>query len=750
MNTVEKPSYPNLDLDVACITDWGMAGGMAEVDVDVSVTELFLPMNGEIILADAVEITFDEFVQECYDEPEAWCNASYCGHVNHTEMTADCPFTCGNCTLTPYVAPATVEWKCTVHDTACSQNYKIMVGSEWVTPDRPPCFDDTLVFEGTSHAVSWHPNQHVRKVVVQGEFVDSDRWYLSSTAPAFGALWAASDRTMTGFMPMINQDCGTDAQCRSSCADICPQDIPHEPQNPTPFFYHLEEQIRDDGFKLENVDTALLTMNEIDIATAQAVINTIQTTYADEADHYQKGSGSVSSGSGSSSGFGSGSVSMTTAMPALGIRTWTVSHLEISSVDMVAWMQQSGALMQPSGGLAPPVANAMKFISTERILVGALAWLNTLSAQDMSSLWTEIDDNEDSVISDPVDALDFFMGDGLSKNGINPLMATYLCGVDCKMWRTNESKVTAGPATRSRRMVDGDAHHGPGSITFWNIGMTSQVNTTTGVVSMSPTARNYMFSSVVTKFALYYESQVLQAEILRLAAAISAKTVSPTTSPTMSPTMSPTTTPTISPTLSPTSTELGLLEGAMGPVIYGAGGGFILIILVIIIVCLLKSGGEKKPKKEKTGSADRHVVAFENPMYDDPTAATTAVNTGSDNDTGLYDEPTFQLGVDDKENPMYASNEGVETSTDESMAGGYLDVEPDDGDDEDDDSDDEDDTEDANDDDEDDADDTANDDAANDDDDDAANDDDDEAANEDDDEAANEDDDEDDEDDDDE
>jgi len=58
-------------------------------------------------------------------------------------------------------------------------------------------------------------------------------------------------------------------------------------------------------------------------------------------------------------------------------------------------------------------------------------------------------------------------------------------------------------------------------------------------------------------------------------------------------------------------------------------------------------------------------------MYDDPSAGGAA----PDEDGGLYDEPAFN--ADGKENPMYASNENTAAA-----GGGYLDVEPDDGDDE--------------------------------------------------------------------
>ena len=110
-------------------------------------------------------------------------------------------------------------------------------------------------------------------------------------------------------------------------------------------------------------------------------------------------------------------------------------------------------------------------------------------------------------------------------------------------------------------------------------------------------------------------------------------------------------------------------------IIAAAGAGLLLCIIIVVVV--LKMGGGDDG--EEKGSVGRGVVSFENPMYDDPAAAGDA----PDEDGGLYDEPAFN--ADGKENPMYTSNENT---ADEVGGGGYLDVEPDDGEDEDGDDDD--------------------------------------------------------------
>merc|ERR1712146_34481 len=110
----------------------------------------------------------------------------------------------------------------------------------------------------------------------------------------------------------------------------------------------------------------------------------------------------------------------------------------------------------------------------------------------------------------------------------------------------------------------------------------------------------------------------------------------------------------------------------------------LLCIICILIVVVMKKGGTKEVAA--AGMGQQNVVAFENPMYDDPTQGGAAM--GAADDGGLYDEPAFNMGDGEKANPMYASNENVNKE-----GGGYLDVQPD-GDDDDDDDDSDDDSDD--------------------------------------------------------
>merc|ERR1711990_7891 len=149
-------------------------------------------------------------------------------------------------------------------------------------------------------------------------------------------------------------------------------------------------------------------------------------------------------------------------------------------------------------------------------------------------------------------------------------------------------------------------------------------------------------------------------------------TLSPTNQPTKFPTKAPTDAPSTTPTSAPTKVDV--LAANLIPIAAGGGGGLLLIIIIIVLAVCLASGGGKKGDR-----SDRNVVAFENPMYDDPKQGEKGASTTTGGDNGIYDEPSFNST--DKQNPMYASNENTNDDN-----GGYLDVqEDDDEDDEDDD-----------------------------------------------------------------
>merc|ERR1719240_2331018 len=125
-----------------------------------------------------------------------------------------------------------------------------------------------------------------------------------------------------------------------------------------------------------------------------------------------------------------------------------------------------------------------------------------------------------------------------------------------------------------------------------------------------------------------------------------------------------------------TAAEASAAMGSEFPIVIvaAAAGGFVVLVLIALI--LTRRGGSRNYNNKM----DRNVVAFENPMYDDPASAGADMGGG---DSGLYDEPAFNAAAagNDKDNPMYQSNENVADS-EEDEQGGYLDVNPDDEEDE--------------------------------------------------------------------
>jgi hypothetical protein len=138
---------------------------------------------------------------------------------------------------------------------------------------------------------------------------------------------------------------------------------------------------------------------------------------------------------------------------------------------------------------------------------------------------------------------------------------------------------------------------------------------------------------------------------------------------------------TVSATTLPASEESS--SASMLPIIAGAAAGVVVLAVIIIVVMVRrrKQGGSGKK------ADDRTVVAFENPMYDDPSqqAAQPDYESAGDHvhEEGLYDEPAFSNL--DKSNPVYQSTEGIDAGGDAGYLedgaaeeGGYLDVAPED------------------------------------------------------------------------
>jgi len=147
---------------------------------------------------------------------------------------------------------------------------------------------------------------------------------------------------------------------------------------------------------------------------------------------------------------------------------------------------------------------------------------------------------------------------------------------------------------------------------------------------------------------------------------------------------SPTATTDISTVLSslsyPTSSAASTSNSSSTAIGVGVGVGFgVLVLVVLILIVVVRRRGSHRGPNPK--SDDRTVVAFENPMYDDP--AQKEVNVmydsgasqyaGVEAHDGLYDEPAYnQTTSVDKSNPLYQSQENIAAQQVEES--GYLDV----------------------------------------------------------------------------
>lgn len=118
--------------------------------------------------------------------------------------------------------------------------------------------------------------------------------------------------------------------------------------------------------------------------------------------------------------------------------------------------------------------------------------------------------------------------------------------------------------------------------------------------------------------------------------------------------------------------------GGLGIIAGAAGGGAAIAILVAFLLWRRRKNNATGSSQRKGSAIDRTVVAFENPMYDDPSMnpqnTYEASHGGGHHDSdGLYDEPAFSGSNLKKSNPMYQSNEDI-TGGGGDGGDGYLDV----------------------------------------------------------------------------
>lgn len=156
-----------------------------------------------------------------------------------------------------------------------------------------------------------------------------------------------------------------------------------------------------------------------------------------------------------------------------------------------------------------------------------------------------------------------------------------------------------------------------------------------------------------------------------------ATTTSTTTTTTSTTTTTTTTTTTVA-GLGPGASSSSGGGGSIVPVAAAAaGGGGVLLLIVIVLLVRRSKATRVKPKNKQD---DRTVVAFENPMYDDPAVAQPSMYEPAPHDSeGLYDSPALsQFGSGSasvvKSNPLYNSAENL--AEENNMPDAYMDVAP--------------------------------------------------------------------------
>eukprot|EP00051_Salpingoeca_urceolata_P020274 m.302855 g.302855 ORF g.302855 m.302855 type:complete len:999 (-) comp19583_c0_seq3:213-3209(-) len=123
-------------------------------------------------------------------------------------------------------------------------------------------------------------------------------------------------------------------------------------------------------------------------------------------------------------------------------------------------------------------------------------------------------------------------------------------------------------------------------------------------------------------------------------------------------------------------------SSSMMPIIAGAAAA-VIVLIVIIAFFVMRNRSDSKPRVRRQGSkgsVDRTVVAFENPMYDDPqddlgAPVYDATAGGGGDDEGLYDQPAFHDGAESEDEPEpepYQAN--LDSDPEMEDGGGYLDV----------------------------------------------------------------------------
>jgi len=620
----------NFNLNVDCINDWG-TGAEVRMDESLSLASIDLPMNGEITFKGDMEVTFDE------------------------DLTGS------------------KTWKCKTQDqlsSACPANYLLADGT---VPTTPPCLSDSIVINGDqANQILWVPGQFVASVEVEREPESGIDGTTYTNNIDFGNLWAETmDTSFLGAAPVLNSPDSdllfpTEEQNEAMCINSCPSlDFSGEISG--------AERYSDAG------EAELARLSALRDATRQAreaataafnndamyhELNMLQAAYVDENN---------------------------INLDDLQMGAVTMPEVVVGGATMGDWLESTGQFETPlvnmiKYGTTKAVTDRTMAFVEEKTRVSSIDWLTNDEVKD---IWSPVigdvkaaggvealDDQIEGSLEASPDTCDgcdspYVVEDSAPRDGVAnfPPVEMKSCqtllayvapqtqgsdsrplDVPFKLIKPNGT--TWGKAKGASLNANAAYDFAPGAVAFTGVQIESKVFVVDGVLksAVAPKVLEYLASSAVVQMALYSEEKTLDEQVSRVE--------------------SLTTTTTIAPAAATGDDSSGL---PMMIIIAAAAG---LVLCIIIVVVVLRMGGSDDG--EAKSSEARGVVSFENPMYDDPSAGDAA----PDEDGGLYDEPAFN--ADGKENPMYASNENTAAA-----GGGYLDVEPDDGEDDSDSEDDE-------------------------------------------------------------
>ena len=558
-------------------------------------------------------------------------------------------------------------------NTACSANYEVLrsvSGSmQYVAATDVPCYLDTVEVNGdVPTQMQFHSGTFIGSIAIQGQSP------AQITTPTQLEDWRSSiPRQIVGDSPSIGGSsllCGGPQSCERHCMDICNDLDGSEVASNADAFFALPEADRDQIIAQTNEELdQVISLRDGPIQAwmdnEDALLAPLQQWQAD----FEAGIAAEAIDNDGATGQG------------------TIHNLQVTTNQMTAWMEASSL-----GGAAE--LHRLRNDLTVKEATDTWTWFAGMTLN--MGLWTSINDQDSLTTAAPVTTTEPVngrkarqaMNGGMNGQGMNDgtggmgagdmgatVMAQGQTAPNNAVQNVNPFVFMDANSILSRYRISGDETWNIAS-THWG-GYTAEdpaVNFDAAngafewhglVISgcrvytdedgqhrplVAPAVLEAILSATMTKMSLYQREMYLRGVVHNM----------------------PTTTTTLPPQAS--TSDDGAFGGGMMIIIIAAVA---VLLLIVIIVVVMKGGNNDKDGGAKSSEA-RGVVAFENPMYDDPNAGSAPAAAGGG--AGLYDEPTFE-GEAGKANPMYDNNEKTEGGE----GGGYLDVTPDDEDEDDDD-----------------------------------------------------------------